>query len=617
MRSPRPIRLISKPKRYLDSPSPDASIHRKDVRAVKRKRTSNPLLPIAAEPTPTEPAPPPNLSVIIDKPVPFYIPPLKLVEFKGGPFRAPTTVLKTFQQLLCVACIDEIVKATNSYAARSVAQDTSLFSRPWAPTAAWELWRYIGILLYMGMHKETRRESYWGDSHRLGRYISNVRFEQLHRFFTIRDSIVFPQQETEGWFFKLEPVLSIIRANCIQMWRPGSHLAVDEAMCPYTGRSSHTVKMKNKPVKQGYKIWVLSDRGYVYIWLYHSNIDGVEGIPKAGMKSLALDDSLLRPLQSIHLAATYALVIKCAIMLRLEVAIDSVYIFFLDNLFLNVQVANALLAHGVLCMGTTRKDATGVPEQLTTLKNANKGLLWNSLCVRLVGLVLCFCWQDNNAVLGITTAYTLKETTLRNRRRPKPTSTNAHIVRPVFGDAVRKWLAIPTAIDNYNHYMNAVDINNQLRKPMTPIRGRETRNWRPLWQWLLDICAVNAYLAYKQNDNDSKHRGQRKFRTELVDALLAIRQPPQLGEPIVAVMSASRQALKHQPTRWQAPGSCAQCKIDGTRKPGHTANRVFGTVLDPNAVSTIQPRATRTQGGCVECDVYLCVKGDCFDRYHR
>ena len=111
-------------------------------------------------------------------------------------------------------------------------------------------------------------------------------------------------------------------------------------------------------------------------------------------------------------------------------------------------------------MGTTRKDVTGVPEQLTTLKNANKWLLWNSLCARLVGLVLCFCWQDNNVVLGITTAYTLKEMTLRNRRRPKSMSINAYIVRPVFGDAVRKWLEIPTVIDDYNYHMNAVDINN-------------------------------------------------------------------------------------------------------------------------------------------------------------
>jgi hypothetical protein len=96
--------------------------------------------------------------------------------------------------------------------------------------------------------------------------------------------------------------------------------------------------------------------------------------------------------------------------------------------------------------------------------------------VRFIGLILCFYWQDNNAVLGITTAYTLKETTLYNQRRPKLTFINAYIIRLIFDDTIRKWLKIPIVIDDYNHYINAVDINNQLKAPITLIRGRETRN---------------------------------------------------------------------------------------------------------------------------------------------
>jgi len=86
MNSPRPIRLISKPKQYRDSPSLVISSYLKESRVIKRKRTLNPLLPIATEPTPIKPALPLNLSEIIKKPVPFYIPPLNLVKFKGGAF---------------------------------------------------------------------------------------------------------------------------------------------------------------------------------------------------------------------------------------------------------------------------------------------------------------------------------------------------------------------------------------------------------------------------------------------------------------------------------------------------------------------------------------------------
>jgi hypothetical protein len=78
--------------------------------------------------------------------------------------------------------------------------------------------------------------------------------------------------------------------------------------------------------------------------------------------------------------------------------------------------------------------------------------------------ILCFVWQDNNAVLGVTTAYSLhrskEDTIIRNRKRPKLISTNARITRPIFGDLARKDLAIPKVIDDYNHHMNSVDLAN-------------------------------------------------------------------------------------------------------------------------------------------------------------
>jgi hypothetical protein len=83
------------------------------------------------------------------------------------------------------------------------------------------------------------------------------------------------------------------------------------------------------------------------------------------------------------------------------------------------------------------------------------------MLAEIVDLTLCFLWQDNNAVLGITTAYTVKNNTvLRLRNRPSPTSTNARIVRPVFGEETSKRLAIPRVIDRYNYHINGVDRHN-------------------------------------------------------------------------------------------------------------------------------------------------------------
>jgi hypothetical protein len=97
--------------------------------------------------------------------------------------------------------------------------------------------------------------------------------------------------------------------------------------------------------------------------------------------------------------------------------------------------------------------------------------------------VFAWLWQDNNLVmgiffffflriyyvfltnkiLGITTGHVSTEEITRNRKRPKKTSTNSTIIREVFDGKYRKLLEIPLFIDCYNHYMNSVDVTNQLR----------------------------------------------------------------------------------------------------------------------------------------------------------
>jgi hypothetical protein len=89
--------------------------------------------------------------------------------------------------------------------------------------------------------------------------------------------------------------------------------------------------------------------------------------------------------------------------------------------------------------------------------------------------MLCFLLQDNNTVLEMTTVYDLTKTVIRLRKRPAPTSTNARIVRPVFGEEIEKELLILRVIDDYNYYMNGVDTANQLRQTFTIHRKFERR----------------------------------------------------------------------------------------------------------------------------------------------
>jgi hypothetical protein len=90
------------------------------------------------------------------------------------------------------------------------------------------------------------------------------RFEQLHRFFSLRCSTLHPYQATvDPWWWKLEPIATWVRTACQSMIIPSSWFTVDEAMVPFVERSNHIVKMDNKPVSEGFKIWALEYDGYV------------------------------------------------------------------------------------------------------------------------------------------------------------------------------------------------------------------------------------------------------------------------------------------------------------------------------------------------------------------
>ena len=174
------------------------------------------------------------------------------------------------------------------------------------------------------------------------------------------------------------------------------------------------------------------------------------------------------------------------------------FLCFLDNLFLNIEVVHCLLVINITICGTTWKNAEGVPKSLLAAKDDDSKLLvWNSVLAVILEFCLCFLWQDNNAVIVITTVHSIhwpkdKEEVLRHR--PKPTSSNAAITQPVFKGQSTKYLDIPKPINDYNHGMGGVNQASHLQVNFSCHKPYEKRWWRPILYWLLDVCANNAYL---------------------------------------------------------------------------------------------------------------------------
>jgi hypothetical protein len=79
----------------------------------------------------------------------------------------------------------------------------------------------------------------------------------------------------------------------------------------------------------------------------------------------------------------------------------------------------------------------------------------------------------------MTTGHVPIEEITRNRKRPKKTSINSTIIRKVFDEEYRKLLEIPLFIDCYNHYINSVDVANQLRATVIVYFTRNEKEFFP------------------------------------------------------------------------------------------------------------------------------------------
>ena len=100
---------------------------------------------------------------------------------------------------------------------------------------------------------------------------------------------------------------------------------------------------------------MIAEHGYTIVWLWHSKVEGPEGIPNS--EGIPVSETIS---STGYLSPTFAIVIHLA-RIFCNIYLNRNYYFFLDNLFLNVNVALALLELGILYIGTTRKNAVGVP----------------------------------------------------------------------------------------------------------------------------------------------------------------------------------------------------------------------------------------------------------------
>lgn len=208
-------------------------------------------------------------------------------------------------------------------------------------------------------------------------YISSVmdvnRFGWLLSHIHLNDNSRMPKRGDPAFdkLYKVRPFLEEIQGKFLKCFKPGETLAVDESMIKFKGRSCLKQYMPKKPIKRGYKVWVLADKsGYCYKFQIYTGKTGDKTEKKLG-------ETVVKTL------------CEC-----LEYTNRKI---FIDNYFTSIQLMEHLREKGIYACGTINKARKELPV-FKNDKDMERGKHDYSVSNYGVSAVK---WKDNRCVLGV------------------------------------------------------------------------------------------------------------------------------------------------------------------------------------------------------------------------
>ena len=160
---------------------------------------------------------------------------------------------------------------------------------------------------------------------------------------------------------------------------PSSNISIDEMIARFSGRSAHTVRIKNKPTPEGYKILSLCDAGYTFAFFFTSRIhqheiQKIPNLSKVGNEVYHLVSQLPK---------------------------NKAFNIYMDNYFSSIRLFKYLREKNIGACGTVRKNSANFPQILKT----DKKLEWDTLSGVVVDDVLAILWMDNGPVMMLSTIH--------------------------------------------------------------------------------------------------------------------------------------------------------------------------------------------------------------------
>ena len=286
-------------------------------------------------------------------------------------------------------------------------------------------------------------------------------------------------------------------------WNIDIHLIVDKCIQRFMNRFDVIVHISSKSKSENYKIWILINDEYVLNWLYHVK-----------------NDRNFVNLNTIYIKEWkfFKTQIVCFDLLQQESIFDDYNcVLWMNNLFISIdwivqcKTIDFEIVNTIRIFKTKReklKEKQNIKVQKQRKKynrNLNSNfanlklkheiqIAWNTIYEKIINdvNVLQFVWKNQQMILFMTSIDTKRQYVQRKRKNFTKTITNTKTSKIVFDNESIKTLFISKFIDLYNHYMNEMNVTNQLRFYYNTQRNHK-KIWFSLWHWLLNVTIINSY----------------------------------------------------------------------------------------------------------------------------
>ena len=465
--------------------------------------------------------------------------------------------LDFFHQFFSIALIEAIVVETNNYASRCIQNKPD---KLWVDTTFDEMMAFLGMhILFSVIGIPTYNlawKSKWPfEIPAVPQIMTRTRYEKLTKYFHVNDTSLNPPRRQDGHdkLCHIRPVLTAVNNACLTNYRPHREQSVDQGMIAFKGRLSFKQYLPAKPTKFRVKVWERADPHNGYVHEFQIYMGKSD---TTGAREEGLGTRVVKDLtRNIS---------------------GKKHVVYMDNFFSSPKLYEDLEKDQIYCTGTVRANQQGMPAAVKSKKLKNHG---ESIILQ-KGNMTAVAWKDQKPVFYLTTFEDPTQTSTVNRRQK---------------DSTQKEYSAPKVAENYNKYMFGVDLADRKRMAYTTCR-KAKKWWKYLFWFCFDVALVNSFICFQESPN---HKKTTKHGREVKHRKIDFRQA--LATQLIGTFRGSRKrklpsvidncGTAHWPSLFEKPGRCKLCSVEKRRHEQSV--------------------------GCKQCGIRLCLRHDCFTKYHK